>query len=334
MRTLSTEEAISRLRQGGVVDGKTGHPLYDLFKGHTTQLIVNAYESQPYSLIDTLLILQEGRRLIDALVLLREAFGFARIVVAVNEWSEEEVQDFTLDAARADVEVVPVQSGIPTDVESHLVHAVVGRNPALGGQVPPGIVILSTEGLYHAHRALTKKRPQTTTLVQMAGVVEKAYVFEAPLGAHAEDLAAIALGMDTQAAREAHAITLGVGETSRIASTSASGGRVHAIQTDTESVLVLGEEGSLEFLPEYALENMTPVDSILDVTAQVKRVHLSLQPRIGVAPTVVVKPGDVVEKEARLAVPQDVTSLSLPLHAPLRGRVVTVDAFGIDLEAV
>lgn len=316
------------------MDGKTGHPLYDLLAGPANLLLVNAYERQPYSLIDTLLLEQEARKLGETLELLRDAFRFHRVVVAVNEWSEEEIPHFEDQCGRAGFELRFVPSGFPTDVEAHLVHAVTGRHPSLGG-VPPGTVIISTEGVYHAAKAILKKRPQTTTLVQMAGVVEKAYVFEAPLGAYAEDLAAIALGME-EPASEAHAITLGVGETSAVSGTSpgtGERGRVHAIQTDTESVLVLGDEGTLEFLPEYALETLTPVDHITDVTAQVKRAHLSLQPRIGVAPAPVVAQGATVEKEARLATCANLEALCVPLHAPLRATVRGVGAFGIDLEA-
>lgn len=311
-KPLTRADTLLALRKSGVVDGATGTPLHVKLAEPAPVLVIDAVEGEPSYTVTTLLMERNARELADGIRAISD-LGFRRVVLAVNDWTLDESDALASRADEAGFEIAEVAGDFREADEAAIVRAALGR-PLEAGTT--GTVAATLETVFHAHRALLRGKPQTTKIVQMAGTLETAHVFEVPLGAAIDDCARIANAPDG-----AHAYALGARE--RRAGVRSlellAGGAVHKT---TDTILVV--DPTLADPLDLALETMTPVDRIVEVADSIRLARLPLP--AGESP--VVKVGESVRKGQIVA---HGTAIGVEQHAPFDGTVRAVGPGEIEI---
>jgi hypothetical protein len=257
-------------RESGVVGTISGGAIHERLAAPTPTLILNAVESEPGYTVDTLLLSRSGRAIAELAARFQD-FGFRRVVLAVNDWTTEEVPSLPDVFGEAGVEILEVPGDEPAGDELALVHAVTGKYVEPGvtsGSI--GVTVVSVESAYHMQRALVRGKPMTTKLVQIAGDVETAHVFEVPIGMAVGDIA-------KQAGAEPGMKALLVSASRRLRSdfsgthVAVDGGDMENgyVEKTTDLVLVIDPtlgDYSAQHRP-IELEALTPADSIAELNA-------------------------------------------------------------------
>lgn len=131
-------------------------------------LIVNAAECEPYGTADRRIIIEETRKLIAGIQLLKKHFGEVETSIAIESSSTEAVR--ILSSISKDLSVVLLPESYPQGAEKVIIESVMGEQvPA--GKLPKdvGAVVINISTVYAIYQAMIEKKCLTERIVTVTG---------------------------------------------------------------------------------------------------------------------------------------------------------------------
>ncbi len=173
------------LRRAGVVGaGGAGFPSYVKYEKPTPTYIANCTESEPGYYGDKLMMRDHADVISKALVLLKDIFGYERVVLAIKKKHVHycaEVIHAAQETGAFEISYVPDQYMMGE--EKTLTQYVTGEKVPRGA-IPPhiGVTVQNTETLFNIYWALTEHRPVIYKFLQTIGEIHHDEVIRAPIG--------------------------------------------------------------------------------------------------------------------------------------------------------
>lgn len=321
----------SAIRAAGIVGaGGAGFPTYVKFTKPTPILLVNCAESEPGYYADKLLIERRAAEFAELFVTLRNMLGYEDIVVG----AEEGAKPWLVELERLANETGAFRMSWFENVYKYGQERALAKR-VLGIVIPPraippsvGLTVSNVESLWNVHQAIFAGKPVTTKFLTVFGETPTHRCFEAPVGALACDLLALA-GLDAPDG------------TMRLY----DGGPVlcdeipdwprasYGIRRTTNGLLLVAAERAKARARSYPLaDGPPPPTRIEDVTGRVARVRVPLAAGYGEPARPVASVGDEVARGEVIA-EDDPARLSVPVHASIAGIVTQVDEAAIEIHA-
>lgn len=176
LETLSPEEIIERIRQGGVVGmGGAGYPTdakLEQARGRVDTLIINAAESEPYITADHRLLLEQAEYILTGIQILMKAAGVPAGVIAVegDKLNAAEMLERRLRKRGLPIQVQAVPSRYPLGAEKQMVKSITGREVPPGGHaVDVGCLVFNVATAFAVCQAVEKGIPLTHRVVTVTG---------------------------------------------------------------------------------------------------------------------------------------------------------------------
>lgn len=181
---MNAESILQRVADAGVVGaGGAGFPTHVKLKGRAEWLIANGAECEPLLYADQALMEQYAEELVRGLELAREATGAKRAVIALKGKYREARAALAEPAARAGIELFPLNDFYPAGDEQIIVQQVTGRVvPAGGIPLDVGVVVNNVETLINVARAVDHGQPVTMKYLTVAGAVSRPVSVMVPVG--------------------------------------------------------------------------------------------------------------------------------------------------------
>lgn len=179
------DQAVARLQLHGVAGaGGAGFPTYLKYRQATPVLVVNVQDSEPGYVKDKLILLSQADELRDAVGLLRDTFGFERVVFALKQsyrdWFAPLAGGFELSFTTDDYW---------NGEAKHLVGQVLGvAVPTDARTQDHGATVSCLETVLNIWRSLRCDQPVTDKFVQVYGDVDRPRLYRVPVGTPALDL--------------------------------------------------------------------------------------------------------------------------------------------------
>jgi len=193
---MNAEAILKRVADAGVVGaGGAGFPTHVKLKGRAEWLIANGAECEPLLYADQALMERHAEELIRGLALAREATGAKRVVIALKDKYATARAALAEPAARAGIELFPLNDFYPAGDEQVIVQQVTGRVvPAGGIPLDVGVVVQNVETLVNVAGAVDHGRPVTMKYLTVGGAVRNPVSVAVPVGVPVELLVELAGG--------------------------------------------------------------------------------------------------------------------------------------------
>ncbi|HOO76940.1 MAG TPA: SLBB domain-containing protein [bacterium] len=186
------------MREAGVVGaGGAGFPTHVKVAARAAVVIANGAECEPLLKVDQQLMAARPGDLVQGLVLLKEAVGARKAVVALKQKYRQAVSALREEIARRKlpVDLHLMGSYYPAGDEQVLVREVTGKVVPEGGiPLDVGAVVSNVGTIINIARA-SRGIPVTTRTLTVAGEVREPVTLEVPVGAYVEDVLAAAGGV-------------------------------------------------------------------------------------------------------------------------------------------
>lgn len=163
-------------------------------------VILNGCECEPYLTCDHRVMLERPERVIAGALLIAEAVGAARVVVAVEDNKPDAIE--ALRAVAGTVEVLSVATRYPQGAEKQLIFSVTGR-VVPGGKLPAttGCLVHNVQTAAALADAVESGMPLMERVVTVSGAVERPGNFLAAIGTPVSVLIGLAGGLRDDAVR-------------------------------------------------------------------------------------------------------------------------------------
>lgn len=135
-------------------------------------LILNGAECEPYLTCDHRMMVEHAREILQAMLLARQAFGFERVVVAIEKNKPDALESFrqAIADAEASVELVALDVLYPQGAEKMLIKVVTDRVvPAGGLPFQVGVVVSNAQTLFAIYEAAYYGKPLIERVVTISG---------------------------------------------------------------------------------------------------------------------------------------------------------------------
>ncbi|MFP4376962.1 MAG: electron transport complex subunit RsxC [Spirochaetales bacterium] len=135
-------------------------------------LILNGAECEPYLTCDDRIMVEHASEILQAMLLARQAFGFERVVVAIEKNKPDALESFrqAIADAGAPVDLVALDVLYPHGAEKLLIKAVTGRVvPAGGLPFQVGAVASNAQTLFAIYEAAYYGKPLIERVVTISG---------------------------------------------------------------------------------------------------------------------------------------------------------------------
>lgn len=327
-----TDLAIAQaIRDAGIVGaGGAGFPTYVKYAKPTPFLLVNCAESEPGYYGDKLIAQEHARELARLFILLKDIEAYERIIVGAEEGAKPYLValERLADSTEA-FEVVYFENLYKYGQERALIKRILGIEVPQKA-IPPsvGVTVNNIETLWNIHQALIAGAPVTTKFVTVYGETPTHACFEAPVGAYATDLIALA-GHATPNARY-HLYDGGPVLCDEIPDWTRE---PYGIKRTTNGLLLVSPDLKSRRARSYPKRDGPPPPTRTeDIVGVIQRVRIPLAGGYGRPAKPVVTVGDFVGRGAVIgeASPHE---LSVPAHASIHGRVAEVTAEHVELRA-
>lgn len=175
---------LERVEAAGVVGaGGAGFPTHVKLNSQVEWLIANGAECEPLLYSDQALMEIRPSAIVRGLELAREATGAKRAVIALKAKYRAAREALAEPAARAGIELVPLEDFYPAGDEQVIVHTVTGRVIPSGGiPLDVGAVVSNVETLVNIVRAVDDQEPVTTKYLTVTGAVRTPVSVHVPVG--------------------------------------------------------------------------------------------------------------------------------------------------------
>lgn len=167
-------------------------------------VILNGCECEPYLTLDHRLMVERPARIIEGLLLLKEAVGAKRAFVGIEDNKPDAIAAMRAHASAADsIEVVALPTKYPQGSEKHLIKAILGREVPSGGlPFHVGVLVQNVQTAFAVARAVREGVPLIERVVTVSGqAAVSPGNFEVPIGMLGSDLVAQAGGFTNDVAK-------------------------------------------------------------------------------------------------------------------------------------
>ncbi|HVL47698.1 MAG TPA: proton-conducting membrane transporter [Candidatus Thermoplasmatota archaeon] len=319
------------IRAAGIVGaGGAGFPTYVKYGKPTPLLVVNGAESEPGYVCDKLLFRDRAREFARLFVFLKDIEAYERIIVGVEEGARPFMGPLEDLAAATDAfEVATFPNLYKYGQEKALIKVLLDRDVAKAEKPPDvGVTVNNNETLWNVYRALFEGRPVTTKFLTVYGETPAHLALEAPVGALATDLLALA-GLD-EPDPSLHLFDGGPVLCEPVPDWTRE---PYGIRKTTNGLLLVSPERLKTRAKAYPRTDGPALpDHIENVEGSIARVRIPLGGRFGAPAAPVVDVGARVMVGDVIAEPPP-DRLGVPVHASITGVVVGIDAGHVDLEA-
>jgi Na+-translocating ferredoxin:NAD+ oxidoreductase subunit C len=319
------------IRDAGVVGaGGAGYPTYVKYQHPTPLLVVNGAESEPGYFCDKLLFQERARAFAKLFVFLKDVEAYERIIVGVEEKARPYMGPLEKLADATDAfEVVYFENVYKYGQEKALVKRLLELDIPKG-KIPPqvGITVSNNESLWNVYRAIFEGKPVTTKFLTVFGETPTHVAMEAPVGAFATDLLALARLEDPDAS-----LCLFDGGPVLCDEVGNWLNEPYGIRKTTNGLLVTTAENKRKRMKAYPkADGPREPTRIENVERFIHRVRVPLTLKFGEPPRPIVDPGDDVRVNDTIAEAVK-DKLSVPAHASINGRVSAVTSNHIEITA-
>src|SRR5919107_1330745 len=303
------------MRQAGIVGaGGGGFPTYFKWMNPQPRLIVNCTESEPGYWADKMLHREYFDEFLELFDVMKTVFGVEQIIMGVHFKDEEWFSRYDENADRL-YEVVHVPDKYSMGEEKTLIKNIfyeekekwVPRRVELpdGSKrtgLPPdaGHIVNNSETLLNVYNALFLGKPVTTKFFQVFGEGMKLSLFEAPLGASATEVIAMA-GVDIDNSTHLSVIDGGP-YLNEMGIEELGMGDAYVRRTTNGFLLIPKGTPSKEYAD---IKTKVPEEGIVSLVGKVSGVHLPLGGRFLKPATPLISEGDEVEYEQKIGEPVD-----------------------------
>ncbi len=326
-RTIQT--LAQAIREAGIVGaGGAGFPTYVKYAKPTPVLVVNGAESEPGYVTDKLLLREHAREYADLFVHLRDVEGYERILVGCEEIAKtytHELEDLARSTGAFEVAYFP--SVYKYGQERALVKVLLNKEVPKKG-IPPdvGVTVSNNETLWNIYRAVFEGHPLTTKMISIYGETPKHLGVEAPVGAYATDLLALAGHVTRDARLRLY-----------------DGGPVlcdeivdwttvpYGVRRTTNGLLLVDTTRAKTRAKAYPRVDGPPLpERLWNVGSFISRVRIAISAKFGAPATPRVEVGTRVRVGEKIAEPP-ADKLGVPCHASIDGVVTAVTEESIDI---
>ncbi|HVM46191.1 MAG TPA: hypothetical protein VM582_09675 [Candidatus Thermoplasmatota archaeon] len=325
------QEITQTLRDAGIVGaGGAGFPTYVKYAKATPILMVNGAESEPGYYCDKLLFQERAREFARLFVFLKDIEAYERIIVGVEEAARPYMRLLERLADSTDAfEVQYFENVYKYGQEKALIKRLLGVDVPQKA-IPPdvGVTVNNNETLWNVYRAIFENKPVTTKFLVVFGETPTHLALEAPLGALATDLAALA-GL----AEPDPSLLLYDGGPVLCEEVPSWSTEPYGIAKTTNGLLFVAQDKKKARPKSYPkADGPRPPMRIENVERFIRRVRIPLGGRFGEPAKPIVDPGDMVAVNDVVA--QAVKGkLSVPVHASIHGRVTSVTPNHVEITA-
>lgn len=174
--TLTPEEIVARIREGGIVGmGGAGYPTpikTSVPDGKKAEiLIVNGIECEPFLTADDRLMVEKGEQIIMGARVLNRALGIQNAVIAIDENKPQAIEILTALSRRyIGVNVQVCQTKYPQGGEKQLIRAITGHELPSGKlPVDMGCIVQNAGTVFAVYEAVLKNKPLFERIVTVSG---------------------------------------------------------------------------------------------------------------------------------------------------------------------
>ena len=193
---------LEQIFAAGVVGaGGAGFPTHRKLVSHADTLIINAAECEPLLASDRYVMRAFAPEITEALLALRDEFGFRRIVIGTKSHYTDEISAMkrAFAAKNTEFEIFGMDSFYPAGDEQVMIYEITGKTVPPGGlPLEVGVIVQNVTTLLNIYDAIHGK-PVTEKFVTVTGAVKRPSIVRAPVGASAADCIAAAGGVTGRA---------------------------------------------------------------------------------------------------------------------------------------
>jgi Na+-translocating ferredoxin:NAD+ oxidoreductase RnfC subunit len=334
VRALSRDEAVEIMRQAGIVGaGGGGFPTYFKWKNPQPNLIVNCTESEPGYWADKMLHREYFDEFLELFDAMKTIFGIENVIMGVHFKDEAWFSRYDENADGL-YEVVHVPDKYSMGEEKTLIKNIfkedkgkwVPRRVELpDGNRRPGLpldaghIVNNSETLLNIYNAFFLGKPVTTKYLQVFGPDLELKVFEAPLGASATELVALA-GVDVEAEAGKLSVIDGGPYLNEMGIESLGEGDAYVRRT-TNGFLVIPKGVASK---EYAQIKTRRPGSIISLVGKVSGVSIPLGGRFLKPATPLVSEGEEVFFGQKIGEPVD-EGFSIGVWSSMDGPISSIE---------
>ena len=172
---LSPDELRERIRDAGVVGmGGATFPTHVKLtpppEKRIDTLILNGVECEPFLTADHRLMLEEPKRIVEGIRILRRVLGVERVLVGIENNKPDAIAAVTAAVAGENIEVVPLVVKYPQGAEKQLIVALLGREVPSGGlPMDVGVVVQNVGTAAAVAAALRQGEPLIERVATVSG---------------------------------------------------------------------------------------------------------------------------------------------------------------------
>ena len=135
-------------------------------------LLLNGAECEPYLTADHRMMLEESKRIINGIRIIRKLLGEPKAIVGIENNKKDAIAVMTNAASGTDIEVVPMRVKYPQGSEKQLISALTGRRVP-SGKLPmeAGCVVVNVSTAAAIYDAVVLRFPLTERVVTVTGAV-------------------------------------------------------------------------------------------------------------------------------------------------------------------
>ncbi len=195
---MNKPKALNKIRNAGVVGaGGAGFPAYKKLDAKVDHVIANGVECEPLLYKDREVMLQEMKKLILGLEIVREITSAAKVTIAIKKKNRDVAELLRPLAAKVNMDIFMIENVYPAGDEYILVYDVTGRRIPPGGiPLHVGCLVNNVETLVNIARAV-EGEPVTEKYLTITGAVKKAITTVIPIGTSFKDCIELAGGFTT-----------------------------------------------------------------------------------------------------------------------------------------
>ena len=212
-RTCPVEEALSRIREAGIVGlGGAAFPTYRKLQlppgAIVDTLIINGAECEPYLTADSRTMVSHGREVVEGALIMARLLRVERVLIGIEadkqeaaSWLEIAIQG--LPKPHLPVMIVPCQVRYPQGAEKQLVNALTGRVvPSRALPTVVGVLVQNVATALAVHDAVRFRRPLIDRIMTVTGPgILRPRNLLVPIGTLLSDVVAFCGGMRDETTR-------------------------------------------------------------------------------------------------------------------------------------
>jgi Na+-translocating ferredoxin:NAD+ oxidoreductase RnfC subunit len=178
------------IKKSGIAGaGGAGFPTHIKLNAKADTFIVNAAECEPLLNSDRILMKRFPDKIIEGIKIVKELINFKKCFIGIKKKNKDVAEIIKSNIDVDYIEVFILDDAYPVGDEQILIYEITKKVVPEGGiPLDIGIVVNNVETVYKIYKAVKENEPFVKRHVSILGDVEKAAVFELPIGVSFEDI--------------------------------------------------------------------------------------------------------------------------------------------------